>query len=158
MLGSLPIAAATAAEVQQLSWQVVDQWLSGSASTIAGRFANKAVQINVTSRSLGKLKGGPSKGPLIVYLGKGGAMLTWTSNARTVGTGRWEIKSMGLGVEIPCFYFDGPKGRSECFFGGTANYVQAATGNVFGLEAGAAVPAKLSGKASIASLSAKLGL
>lgn len=158
MLGALAIPAASAAEVQQLTWQVMDQWLSGSASKITGRFANKTIQINVTSRSLRNLKGGPAKGPLIIYLGQGGAMLTWTANAKTVGTGRWEIKSMGMGVEIPCFYFDGPKGRSECFFGGTANYVQAATGNVFALKAGAAVPAKLSGRASIATMSEKLGL
>lgn len=148
---------AGAADVQQLGWQVMDQWLSGSAAKITGRFANKTIQINVTRRSLGDLKGGPSTGPLIMYLGKGGKMLAWTSSGKVVGTGRWEIKDMKI-TSIPCFYFDGPKGQSGCFFGGTANYVQAAAGNVFSLSPGAGVPAKLSGRATIDSLTKKLGL
>ena len=148
---------AGAAEVQQLGWQVMDQWLTGTPGKITGRFTNKTVQINVTQRSRGDLKGGPPLGPLIMYLGKGGSMLAWTAKGKVVGTGRWEIREMQF-ISIPCFYFDGPKGRSECFFGGTANYVQAASGNVFGLKAGMPVPAKLSGKATIASLTNKLGL
>jgi len=149
--------AVEAAEVQKLSWQVMDQWLSGSVGKITPRFSNQTIQINVTRRSLGDLKGGPPTGPLILYLGKGGRMLAWTANAKVVTTGRWEIRDMKL-ASIPCFYFDGPKGQSDCFFGGTANYVQAATGNVFNLAAGAAVPAKLSGRATIDSLTKKLGL
>jgi hypothetical protein len=153
----LVASASGAAEVQKLGWQVMDQWLSGSAGKITSRFANKTIQINVTRRSLGEMKGGPPTGPLIVYLGKGGRMLAWTTNAKVVATGRWEIKDMKL-ASIPCFYFDGPTGQSDCFFGGTANYVQAATGNVFNLAAGANVPVKLSGRATIDSLTKKLGL
>ena len=156
-MAGLAVSSSSAAEVEKLSWRVMDHWLSGSAGQITSRFTNKTIQIKVTRKALGKPQGGPPTGSVILYLAKGGRMLTWTANAKAVGTGRWEIKSMGMDVEIPCFYFDGSKGRSECFFGGTANYVEAATGNVFGLEAGALVPSRL-GNGTISGVARKLGL
>lgn len=157
-LGTSAASSAFGLDVEPLSWRDMDRWLSGSVKQITNRFANKTIQIKVTSRALGGLKGGPPTGPLILYLAPGGKMLTWTSGSKTVGTGRWEIKTLAGTVEIPCFYFDGPKGPSECFFGGSANYVEAAKGNPFKLAAGAPVPARLSGSNTISSLAGKLGL
>jgi hypothetical protein len=158
VLGLLAVPAASALEVQSLAGRTIDEWFSGSAAQIKARFVNTTIEIKVTSRALGGMRGGPRTGPLILFLGKGGAMLSWAAGAKTVGSGRWEIKSYGAGVALPCFYFDGPQGRSECFYGGAANYAQATAGNPFKLKAGAPVPTSLGGSATIASVASKLGL
>jgi len=154
---ALSPSVTTAAEVSRLDWRAMDQWLAGSTGKATTRFSNNTIQINVTRRALGNLKGGPQVGPLIMYLGKGGNMLAWTAKGKVVGTGRWDVVDMRL-ANILCFYFDGPKGRSECFWGGSANYVQITAGNVFHLIAGEPVPTRLSGRDTIQSLIHKLGL
>ncbi len=153
-----PVTATQAIEVQKLTYHDLDSWLGKSGRPAAKHFTNTTLLINVTSRGSGGMVGAPPKGPLIMYLGKGGKMLSWTPKSKAVGTGTWGIKDMGMGIQIPCFYFDLPKGKSDCFFGGTANYLQTTPGNPFGLEAGAPVPAKMSSSSTIVSLAKKLGL
>jgi hypothetical protein len=153
------VGSASAIEVRKLTYHDLDHWLGEPSRSAAARhFADTTIQMKVTRRGGGGVAGAPPVGPLIMYLSKNGKLLSWTSGGETVGTGSWEIKDMGLGVQIPCYYFDLQGGRSDCFFGGTANYQQQTAGNPFGLKAGESVPARLSSSSTILSLAQKLGL
>ncbi|MEO6395498.1 MAG: hypothetical protein ABIO40_06270 [Devosia sp.] len=145
-------------DVSSLTYDDLFAWLGKSGRLAAAHFADRTFLIKVTKQGVGDMISAPPVGPLIVYLSKAGGLLSWNLRTKVVGTGSWAIKELDFGTQIPCLYFDLPGGKSDCFFGGVANYLQMTSGNPFGLKAGQAVPTKMTSSSTIATLAKKLKL
>lgn len=155
MAFTVAIAPVQAIDVQAMTSHDVDVWVAMSPKKLRATLANKTIRLDVTSRAVGNLRGVLGTGSLILYTAPGGKLLWWTPKSKRVGTGHWSSTTLTKGWELPCFRFDGPKGLTECYFGGAANYKEWTAGNPFKLQAGVELKA---GRLSLLDFARKLGI
>ncbi|MDB5530234.1 MAG: hypothetical protein JWR51_3337 [Devosia sp.] len=152
------VGSAQALDIVRMDYHDVDHWVGMPARELRATLADKTIHIDVTSRAVGSLRPLLGTGALILYTAPGGQLLWWTSKHDTIQTGRWTSTTLTEGWELPCFQFDAANGRSDCYFGGAANYKEWTAGNPFALRASAPPQVPMSSRSSLADLARKAGL
>lgn len=147
------VGPAVAVDVHSMTYRDVDKWVAMPARQLRATLADKTIRIEVTGRAVGEMRPVLGLGSLIVYTLPGGKLLWWTPKVKTVQTGTWSTTTLMEGWELPCFRFNFAGGRTECYFGGAANYKEWTEGNPFQLRAGSELDA---GRSSLASFARKL--
>jgi hypothetical protein len=157
-LVSLSIGQAAALDIHKMGQSDINEWIAMPANELRATLSGKTIHINVTSRAVGTFKPVLGTGSLILYAAPGGALLWWTAKHETIQSGAWTTETLTEGWELPCFKFDAPGGRTDCYFGGAANYEEWTSGNPFQLRAGAVPAVEMTSRSTIRELARKAGL